>query len=121
MDHLVHFQGPLNTLFLLERVQPRILDDNGGEALVAQADLMTFLHRFNSVDNFIQRSSNLSQPASGGGVLPLIPPLSSGSCLFIFEREHVLVLGEQGTEAWVPLEDARALTRYLAREGFSLC
>jgi hypothetical protein len=44
---------------------------------------------------------------------PLLP-FASGNSLFVFEGDHVRVLGEDGTEATVPLEDLRALLEHLA-------
>jgi hypothetical protein len=38
---------------------------------------------------------------------------SSGNSLFIFEGDHILVLGEEGTEATIPLEDLKALLEHL--------
>jgi hypothetical protein len=43
-----------------------------------------------------------------------IPTFASGDCLFLFEGDTVRVLGSEGTEATVPLEDLRALLEHLA-------
>jgi hypothetical protein len=45
---------------------------------------------------------------------PPIPPFPSGDSLFVFEGDRVRVLGEEGTEATVPLEDLKALLEHLA-------
>lgn len=44
---------------------------------------------------------------------PSIPAFSSGNSLFVFEGDHVRVLGEDGTEATIPLEDLEALLEHL--------
>jgi hypothetical protein len=45
---------------------------------------------------------------------PPIPPFPSGDSLFVFEGDRVRVLGEEGTEATVPLEDLKALLEHIA-------
>jgi hypothetical protein len=42
-----------------------------------------------------------------------IPPFSSGTSSFLVEGDHVRVLGEEGTEATIPLEDLEALLEQL--------
>jgi len=49
---------------------------------------------------------------------PSLPPFFSGNSLFVFQGDHVRALGEEGTEARIPLEDLRALLeRLLAEEA----
>lgn len=43
------------------------------------------------------------------------PPFESGESLFIFEPDHVRVLGQDGSEAAVPRADFEAFVEFLAQ------
>jgi hypothetical protein len=49
--------------------------------------------------------------------LSSIPPFSSGTSFFLVEGDHVRVLGEEGTEATIPLEDLEALLARIESPG----
>ena len=44
-------------------------------------------------------------------------PFTSGDCLFLFEGSSVRILGSDGTEATIPLEDLKALLEHLAESN----
>ncbi len=103
------FEGPSSTAFFFDDDDLLIVNDVGEEARLDRQKLQGFLLYL------ADRAIALLSEGEPGSLQPprLIPAVTLGDCSFIFEVDSVLVLGFEGTAAWIPLQDLRALIKHL--------
>jgi hypothetical protein len=104
------FEGPSSTTFFFEGDDLLIVNAEGEEARLDRQKLQGFLLYL--AERAIALQAEL--PTAGPSKPPeLIPTVTLGDCSLIFEVDAVLVLGIEGTAAWVPFKDLRAVIKHL--------
>jgi hypothetical protein len=104
------FEGPSSTTFFFDGDDLLIVNAVGEEARLDRQKLQGFLLYL--AERAIALQSEL--PAAGSPKPPQhIPTVTLGECSLIFEVDAVLVLGIEGTAAWVPFQDLRAVIKHL--------
>jgi hypothetical protein len=103
------FEGPSSTTFFFDGEDLLIVNAEGEEARLDRQKLQGFLLYL------AERAIALQVEAAAGSSKPpqLIPTVTLGACSLIFEVDAVLVLGIEGTAAWVPFKDLRAVIKHL--------
>ena len=104
------FEGPLSTTFFFEGDELLIVNAVGEEARLDRQKLQGFFLYL------AERAIALLSEAHAAGTLQppqLMPTVTLGNCSLIFESDAVLVLGIEGTAAWVPFKDLRAVIKHL--------